>query len=521
DFKADTESTAPRSPSSRLTVESKKIRAEPRLSSRTTHPVGNSANLRSSGSLDGESLVRVEVPLFDALRKAEIQRGFRLDPRVITALRADGDVPIIVAGNEALPDLASRLAGTRHADLHHYRHIPFAALEAGPQALLELVQTEAVASIELDEKHHPSLIESIPLIGADVADQNGFDGTGHVIAILDTGVDLDHPAFAGRTVEEACFSRQGDCPGGGEREFGPGTGGPCSFGCGHGTLVAAVALGMDEEDDRHGVAPEAGLISIQIFSNDGGEPAAWTSDILAGLEHVYDLSLFHPIAAASLSLGGEPYSNQDDCDMANGSRKAIIDQLRSAGIATVVSSGNEGLTSEISSPACISSAISVGSSRKNDLVSSFSNSADFLSLLAPGDRISTATEGGGYGFASGTSIAAPHVAGAFAAIREADANRSVDEILFALQLTGRPIVDSRNEITTPRIDVQATIEYLTDDPQDEEDLQEPDEPEANDRAFQDTSSTCGLVGLELCLPLALWGWPLAKSRKSPRQRRTA
>ena len=99
--------------------------------------------------------------------------------------------------------------------------------------------------------------------------------------------------------------------------------------------------------------------------------------------------------------------------------KPIIDNLRSIGIATVIASGNSGIPFAISSPACISSAVSVGSTNKDDTVSAFSNVASFLSLFAPGDSITSSVTGGTYASESGTSMATPHVAGAWAVLHQA------------------------------------------------------------------------------------------------------
>jgi hypothetical protein len=455
-------------------------------------------------TLDDAPAAVVAERLGDAIERARSERGVRIADGLVEQVIADGSVPIIVAQPRARIALEPRLAGTRHAPAHYYRHIPYAAIEVGPQALLDLVESLDVLAIEADRAHRPSLIDSVPLVSADAATAAGYDGTGRVIALIDTGVDTGHPVFAGRLVDEACFSRDGDCPGGGTREMGPGSGAPCPFGCGHGTLVAGVALGLDPNGLRTGVAPDAGLISIQVFSNDGGEPSAYASDIIAGLEHVYDLRTFHPIAAVNMSLGGDtPYDSTEGCDADNGARKAVIDLLRRAGIPSIASSGNEGLTGQMDAPACISTVVSVGSTTKIDTVSGFSNAAPFLSLLAPGSAIQTARQGGGFATSSGTSLAAPHVAGAWAAITEAVPGSNVAEVLFALQSTGEPIDDDRNGLTFPRIDVAAAITAL-DAGIEIEDPVGPGEGAAEivpQPALP--SSACGLVGIEAVLAVLL------------------
>src|SRR5439155_12191738 len=91
--------------------------------------------------------------------------------------------------------------------------------------------------------------------------------------------------------------------------------------------------------------------------------------------------------------------------------KPAIDALRAIGIVTIVAAGNNASTNSLTSPACISSAVSVGSVDKSDTISWFSNVAPFLSLLAPGDSINSSVPGGGYAVFSGTSMATPHVTG--------------------------------------------------------------------------------------------------------------
>ena len=138
-----------------------------------------------------------------------------------------------------------------------------------------------------------------------------------------------------------------------------------------------------------------------------------------------------------------------------------ITTLRNDGVATAVAAGNEGSKNGISSPACVSTAISVGSwNASTDSVSSFSNSASILTLLAPGARSgggirssvpSSAPPYSTYVGMEGTSMAAPHVAGAFAALHQLHPADTVSQLLSLLTSTGTGVTDPGNSISKPRI----------------------------------------------------------------------
>jgi subtilisin family serine protease len=461
----------------------------------------------SIASLDDVQGRVVRERLQEAIDLARSDRGLRIDGRVLNTLLAEDSVRILVVGPSAGDRLVRRLAGTRHRPVREYRHLPLTALEVGPQALLEIVESPDVLDITPDRRNRPSLYETIPLIRAHDAQDVGFDGTGKVIAIVDTGVDTSHAAFAGRVLDEACFSDNADCPNDAKTMIGPGAGVPCDFDCGHGTHVAGVALGL-AANGLSGVAPDAGLISIQVFSNEDGELLAWDSDVIAGLEHIYVLRTSYDIVSVNLSLGSDEHGSEAACDAANRPYKAVIDQLRGAGIVTVAASGNESLTTLLSIPACISSVVSVGATTQNDEVASFSNSATFLSLLAPGTLVSSPAVGGGFSDLNGTSMAAPHVSGAWASLLEAAPDSNIAEILFALQTSGVPVTDARNDVTTARIDVSAAIEML------EAGVHIPDEEERIRAVFGEglPSDDCGLIGVELLVPV-LWLRALRRRRR--------
>jgi subtilisin family serine protease len=225
------------------------------------------------------------------------------------------------------------------------------------------------------------------------------------------------------------------------------------------------------------VAKDANIIAIQVFSRlrdltecsiKGDCTTAWDTDIVSGLERVLVLADSFKIAAVNLSLGDPGTKFNSPCDDISRAQaiKSVIGNLQSRGIATVIASGNEKKADGISFPACLSKAISVGSTGARgpgavlDVVSEFSNSSPSLSLLAPGEWIFSSVPGGGFEFLPGTSMAAPHVAGAWAILKSKSPTASVDQVLSALTSTGVPITDGRNLVVKPRIQVDAALNAL-------------------------------------------------------------
>ncbi len=374
--------------------------------------------------------------------------------------------------SQAQVDILNRLAGHNISNVKKFATIPYMAMEVDAIALEALSIDPGISDIEEDIPVPPTLNQSIPFINADDVHQQGYNGDGFAVAVLDTGVRKTHVFLDfGKVVSEACYSSNYSphnatsvCPNGLESQTGSGSGVNCSTtidGCSHGTHVAGIAAGTGGAPGT-GVAPAANVIAIQVFSRFdsaaqcGSSPVpcvlSYTSDQLLGLERVYALRTTYAIAAANMSIGGGQYSSFCDSD----SRKAIIDNLRSANIATVISSGNNGWDGYVGSPGCISSAITVGATLNNtDTVASYSNHATMVDLLAPGSDIysSTATSNTSYDSWNGTSMAAPHVTGAFAVMRDINNAWTVSEIETLLETNGANV--TRSGVTKPRIDLLA------------------------------------------------------------------
>jgi subtilisin len=434
----------------------------------------------------GRSMAMIEA--FDALGERAVSEG---SVRVIVGLRANfepegnlskaSDIERqrtgIVSAQEAV---VRKVPGIIAGSLKRFEFIPYIAFETNAVGLAQLRASEEVVSIIEDVPVPPTLAESVSLIGAPAAWSAGFAGNGQAVAILDTGVDKTHPFLAGKVVSEACFSTSSFgqssssvCPGGAQESTSSGSGVNCSDtvdGCDHGTHVAGIAAGKSATFS--GVARDANIIAVQVFSrfdsfqacsSTGSPPCvrSFTSDQIKGLERVFALRNTFNIAAVNMSLGGGQFSSNCDAEP----QKAIIDTLRSVNIATVIASGNSGFKSALGAPACISSAISVGSTGDgsggtplNAVVSS-SNSASFLNLLAPGNLIRSSVPGGGFENFSGTSMATPHVAGAWAVLKSKQPSATVTDVYTALRDTGLPVTDV-NGITKPRIRVDAALNAL-------------------------------------------------------------
>jgi subtilisin family serine protease len=386
------------------------------------------------------------------------------------------------------------LKGRRFGNVKNLSPVPFVAMDVSRDALAALQRSGDVASVaedtllELDGVTSNANLNDwwdIYQTRTDTAWNNGYDGRGQTIGVLDTGTQSNHPWLAGKVVREACYayitagSASGSCPNGSSSQTGAGAAQPCTYHemCAHGTHVAATAAGT------YGVARRANLIAVQVFHRDPatGEPRVWSSDLLWGLKYVYDQRGSFSIASVNLSLGGGQWTGYCDGYDSQGvwqgtassaSTYFWIAYLRAAGIATVISSGNNSYTNAIGAPACNSNAISVGNTTLdpfgydavfygNDSTGKpiGSNTSSALSVLAPGTDICSAvpanrTECGW----TGTSMAAPHVAGAIASLKQLRPWTTVSASLTALQNSGTPV--SAWGVTRRRLDVWDALTYL-------------------------------------------------------------
>lgn len=267
---------------------------------------------------------------------------------------------------------------------------------------------QRVKKIWLDAPITPDLDRSVGQIGAPSAWEHGLDGTGVTVAVLDTGLDDHHPDLAGKVVAARDFSGSGST----DDRFG------------HGTHVAATIAGTGAASDgaRAGVAPGADLVAGKVLDDSGFGLVSW---IIDGMEWAVESGA----DVVNMSLGGDPTDGTDPLSLAV---NALTEQT---GTLFVVSAGNAGPGAiTVGSPGAADAALTVGAVDREDILADFSSRGPRWGdlalkpdITAPGVGIVAARASGTsmgnpvdahYTAASGTSMAAPHVAGAAAILKQ-------------------------------------------------------------------------------------------------------
>jgi subtilisin len=219
-------------------------------------------------------------------------------------------------------------------------------------------------------------------IDADLAWPTGNTGQGVKVAILDTGIDYDHPDLAVAGGVNFVGTRDGSV-----------AASDWNDNHGHGTHCAGIVAARNNTIGAVGVAPDAALYGIKVLSDSG---SGYTSDIIQGL----DWCAAHGIKVASLSLGGTGTT----------SLKNACDRAYSRGVLVVAAAGNS--AGAVMYPAGYPSVVAVSAVDSRNGRASFSNYGPQIELAAPGVSIYSTYKNGGYASMSGTSMACPHVAGA-------------------------------------------------------------------------------------------------------------
>ncbi|RME75970.1 MAG: peptidase S8 [Chloroflexi bacterium] len=248
-----------------------------------------------------------------------------------------------------------------------------------------------------------------------------YRGQGIIVAVVDTGIDQDHPDLADNIISGATFVSGTSSP---EDDNG------------HGTHVAGIIAGAGNNDGIIGVAPEASLMPIKVLDSSG---SGTVYDVASGIVWAADSGA----NIINLSLGGVSYSS---------TLADAVDYAYGKGVLLIAAGGNCGDSSyalngcyyqdQPQYPAALSNVMAVASTTSSNLQSSFSNQGTYIEISAPGSSIYSTYLYNGYTTLSGTSQAAPHVAGVAALIWAAHPEWSQDEVRDQLNATAQDLGES-------------------------------------------------------------------------------
>jgi uncharacterized repeat protein (TIGR01451 family) len=328
---------------------------------------------------------------------------------------------------------------------------PIVALEAQPALIGSLSQRDDVVQIRLDQ---PIYLEQVPFKSVasmdgsgdllwnlhvlDVelaAEALGLDGTGVVVANLDTGVDWQHPAllkkYRGYRGRDFAVHWGNWHVSTGEPYLYPGDGE------GHGTHTMGTIVGDDDAGNRVGVAPGARWIAVKVFNNAGVAYESWIHDAFQWI----------------LAPEGDPALAPDVVSNSWGSAVSAderfrpdIAALRAGSILPVFAAGNNGPhAGTVSSPGSHPEALAVGAVDEEKSVTTFSGRGPSPwgeikpEVAAPGVNVISAFPGGGYASGTGTSVATPHIAGLAALLLQANPALSPGQLEILLMTTAEPL----------------------------------------------------------------------------------
>jgi subtilisin family serine protease len=359
------------------------------------------------------------------------------------------ELVVLLEAESAKREILAAASPTARFELvRDYTHLPLLLVRFHSEESLRVVlEQPSVLAVRRTRTYRKLLNQSLPLISQPPVADSGKRGAGTTIAVLDSGVDYMRAAFG--------FCTAPGTPAGCKvvyaQDFAPDDFSRDS-GDYHGTNVAGIVLG---------VAPETRIAALDVFTGESADSA----DIIEAVNWSIANQALYNIVAMNMSFGGGRYFApcSDPVD------EAVVAEARAAGILIVAASGNDAWGDSITSPACTPGVISVGAvydanlgsrvwptcfdpSSAADVVPCFSNSASFLTLLAPGASITA----GGESF-SGTSQAAPHVAGAVAVLRSAFPSDSLTETIEFLVGSGTNVVDRGSDLPKPRLNLLAAV----------------------------------------------------------------
>lgn len=342
------------------------------------------------------------------------------------AVKSQGQYIVVLKDSVGDPDRESDDISKKHGGIteHKYKDAlkGFSATFDSTE-IEDIKKDPRVAFVSEDKEVHISAVKNVAQLAQTIpngitrigigASPSANKGTGIGVAVIDTGIDLTHPDLVGNigSASKSCIRRK-----------------TAKDDNGHGTHVAGTVAGRDNTIGVVGVAPEAKLFAVKVLNSAGS--GRW-SEVICGIDWVAANAQALNIKVANMSLGGGGASDNNCGNTNNDALHKAVCRLRDAGVTTIVAAGNEGKNASNSVPAAYDDAVITVSALADsdgqaggaggattygadDTFASFSNFGSVVDLGAPGVSIFSTYKNGGYATLSGTSMAAPHMAGSAA-----------------------------------------------------------------------------------------------------------
>jgi subtilisin family serine protease len=375
-----------------------------------------------------------------------------------------------------------------------YKYENFAAMTGriNSAGLAKLAADADVEAIGPDGVGHGHLAQSVPFINADDVHVLGYTGQGITVAVLDTGIDSDHPDINDNVASGAYHFLNGGVT------QGPGA----EDDHGHGTNVSGIITSKGVVAPV-GVAPDADILAIKVLKKTAsggttGKLSDWTRGVDYVVSHQAD---YRNLCIINMSLGSSILYSACPCDNGSIDVQALqraIQAAKHSGIVTFASSGNKGYCDRMSAPACVSAATAVAAvydqdrgrepdsntygfyygsnfaycydaTTAPDKITCFSNRSGCNELAAPGRRITGPNWPDGTVTYTGTSQASPHCAGVAALMREKAASLGIslspNQIVQTMKDTGVATIDDCGTSPNPiRVDALAAVNEVGSEP---------------------------------------------------------
>jgi subtilisin len=309
---------------------------------------------------------------------------------------ADARVDVIISFHSRPgPADQALVRGAGGGITHTFHLVPAIAASLPAQAIAALERNPRIAAIEPDGRVFAVDAEldnswGVKRIGAAVAHAGGLRGAGVKVAIIDSGIDYTHPDLVSNYAGGYDFVNNDADPSDDNK---------------HGTHVAGIIAGLDNDLGVIGVAPEAAIYALKVLGADG---SGSFSNMIAALQWAVD---------NHIQITNNSYGSAQSPGFAV---QTAFDNAAAGGMLHIAAAGNSGTCAgtgdNVLYPARYASVIAVAATDSADVSPCFSSTGPKVELAAPGAAVNSTIPGGGYEVLSGTSMASPHVAGTAALV---------------------------------------------------------------------------------------------------------